>query len=153
MKKTLALFFVFAVLIQSARADLFTINGQVYDITAQNLSWDTDSALLIANPWYGLSYNDALAFSTAVGFSLGAQQPGSQLAPQWGPLFVYNSSLHSSGNTGFGYQPTSFNGYQSYTFTYAVGHAVSAPDGGSTVALLSAAVLGFAVLRRKRSTA
>src|SRR4051812_22029868 len=111
MKKTLALIFTLALLSQAAKADLFVINGNTYDITAQNLSWNNDSAVLMANPWFGLDYNGALTFSSAVGYSLGAQQGGSNLAPQWGPLFVYDSSLSSAGNTGFGYQPTTFAQY------------------------------------------
>ncbi len=149
MKRYLSLLVLGAALMQPARADQFVVNGQLYDITAQNLSWNNDSAILMANPWYGLDYSGALAFSSAVGYSLGAQQPGSQLASQWGPLFVYDANLDSAGNTGFGYQPTTFAAFSSYTFTYAVGKAVATPDGGSTLGLLVAGVLGFACLRRK----
>ena len=128
-----------------------TYNGTVYDVTAENLSFNGSAALLQSQVWFG-DQSVAAFFAETVGGQLGFQNynpPPSQLASQWGPLFAYDGAPDAWADDGGNFQPTSFAGYGGDTFTYAVAAAESVPDGGLTLAWLGVAVAGLAVLRRK----
>jgi L-asparagine transporter-like permease len=146
--------------ISSVQATPFTVGGNTYDITIQNLTPNQTSAqvILMSTPWWG---NSQLAFdlSAAVSNSLGVGS--SWYNSGFAPWFVHDgyfpggwfgAAVWSGGSTSF----TAPGGIDYINQPFAVGTLIAGPtpptgvpDASTTAGLFGLALLGLLAVRRR----
>jgi hypothetical protein len=146
--------------ISSVQATPFTVGGNTYDITIQNLTPNQPSAqaILMSTPWWG---DSQLAFdlSAAVGTSLGVGS--SWYNNGYAPWFVHGASFGGgmfaaavswSGGTTF----TAPTGIDYINQPFAIGTLIAGPtpptgvpDASTTAGLFGLALLGLIAVRRR----
>lgn len=137
----------------TVRAVPYTVGGNTYDVTVQELRWDNANhrSLLMLNPWWG-NLQLSADVAGAVGGSLGVQT--SWVNNGQGPFFVYDGqswgSYFSSIWTGSGTTQTAGWGTEYVPLKFAVGSVVhNTPDSAATFALLGLSFVALVAFRRK----
>jgi len=142
----------------------FAAHADPVDVTFEGITYDlnlttTDTATagqLESQVWYG-NEGAAIAFSNAVGDALGFQSGSDTFAGgTFGAFFAYELDPYVQATSYFSpYDGTGVTGLfplDEMTGTFVIATpdgSGSVPDGGATVALLGAGMIGLLVLRRK----